>query len=226
VTDPELIDISIPLHPGIPVWPGSVGFALTQTSSIEDGDPVMNSMLDMDVHAGTHVDAPCHLIPGAASSEALPLGALVGPAWVAALEEADAVTPELLSSLGLEQDVKRLLLKTRNSALWLKDETDFKQDFVALTPDAARWLVERGIALIGVDYLSVQRFEDPPLTHEILLRAGVVVLEGLNLAAASPGAYELICLPLRLVGSDGAPARAVLRRLPPGNAQRGGKDLA
>ena len=208
-----LIDISVPLHSGIPVWPGSTGYLLTQTSCLENGDASMNSMLDMDVHVGTHVDAPCHFIPGAASSEALSLEALIGPAHVALVEDAEVVTPELLSGLGLEPNVERLLLKTRNSELWEKGESEFRSDFVALTADAARWLVDRGIVLIGIDYLSVQRFGDPPLTHEILLRSGMVVLEGLNLAGAEPGRYELICLPLRLVGSDGAPARAVLRPL-------------
>ncbi len=208
-----LIDISVPLHSGIPVWPGSTGYLLTQTSCLENGDASMNSMLDMDVHVGTHVDAPCHFIPGAASSEALPLEALIGPARVALVEDAEVVTPELLSGLGLEPNVERLLLKTRNSELWEKGESEFRSDFVALTADAARWLVDRGIVLIGIDYLSVQRFGDPPLTHEILLRSGMVVLEGLNLAGAVPARYELICLPLRLVGSDGAPARAVLRPL-------------
>ncbi len=208
-----LIDISVPLHSGIPVWPGSTGYLLTQSSRLENGDASMNSMLDMDVHAGTHVDAPCHFIPGAASSETLPLEALIGPARVALVEDAKVVTPEVLAGLGLEPNVERLLLKTRNSELWEKGEREFRNDFVALTADAARWLVDRGIVLIGIDYLSVQRFGDPPLTHEILLRSGMVVLEGLNLAGAEPGRYELICLPLRLVGSDGAPARAVLRPL-------------
>ena len=213
MTDAALIDISVPLHSGIPVWPGSTGYLLTQTSCLENGDSSMNSMLDMDVHVGTHVDAPCHFIPGAASSEALPLEALIGPAQVAVAGDADAITPELLSGLTLDTDIKRLLLKTRNSQLWEKGESEFHSDFVALTAEAARWLVERGIILIGIDYLSVQRFGDPPLTHEILLRSGVVVLEGLTLAGVEPGRYELICLPLRLVGSDGAPARAVLRPL-------------
>ncbi len=208
-----LIDISVPLHSVIPVWPGSTGYLITQSSCLENGDAYMNSMLDMDVHAGTHVDAPCHFIPGAASSETLPLEALIGPARVALVEDAKVVTPEVLAGLGLEPNVERLLLKTRNSELWEKGEREFRNDFVALTADAARWLVDRGIVLIGIDYLSVQRFGDPPLTHEILLRSGMVVLEGLNLAGAEPGRYELICLPLRLVGSDGAPARAVLRPL-------------
>ncbi len=213
MTDLGLIDISLPLHSAIPVWPGSAGYLLTQTSCLEYGATSMNSMLDMDVHVGTHVDAPCHFIQGAASSEALPLEALIGLARVVAVGDADAVTPELLSSLNLETSVKRLLLKTRNSKLWENGESEFRSDFVALTAEAALWLVDREIVLIGIDYLSVQRFGDPALTHEILLRSGVVVLEGLNLAGVEPGRYELICLPLRLVGSDGAPARAVLRPL-------------
>ena len=212
--DSELIDISIPLAPGIPVWPGSVGYALTRSSCPENGDPVMNSTLGMDVHVGTHVDAPCHFIPGGAGSEALPLDVVIGPVRVAALDEVECVTPEVLSALDLEPDVTRLLLRTRNSKLWSCGEQEFRRDFVALTAEAARWLVEHGIELVGIDYLSVQRFGDPSLTHEILLGAGIVVLEGLNLASVAPGNYELICLPLRLVGSDGAPARAVLRTVP------------
>ena len=114
----------------------------------------------------------------------------------------------------LPNGTTRLLLHTRNSELWERGVTEFRKDFVALTSDAAQWLVDQGIRLIGVDYLSVHRYGDGPLTHQILLRAGIIIVEGLNLTDVAPGKYELICLPLRLDGADGAPARAVLRKLP------------
>jgi arylformamidase len=114
----------------------------------------------------------------------------------------------------LAPTTQRLLLKTRNSELWAAGVTKFRNDYVALSADAARWVVDRGIRLVGIDYLSVQCYEDNPLTHQILMKAGVIIVEGLNLAAVEPGSYELICLPIRLVGADGAPVRAVLRALP------------
>ena len=195
----------------MPVWPGSGGFRLTRTSRLETGDEANVSRLGRDVHVGTHVDAPWHYLDNGNTVEQLPLDTLIGPAIVAYLPEADPVTASGLAGLALPPDTERLLLRTLNSELWAAGVTDFREDYVALTVDAARWVVEQGIRLIGVDYLSVQRYDDGPLTHQILLRADLIVLEGLNLADVEPGSYELICLPLCLVGAEGAPARAVLR---------------
>ena len=208
-----VIDISVPLGPLTPAWPGSAGARVTMTKTMAAGHDSNVSRLDCDVHTGTHVDAPSHFLAGGATVDALPLDVLIGPAFVASLPEAPAVTPEVLSGLGLPSGTSRLLLRTGNSRLWSSGPTGFRTDFVALTAEAARWLVDRHVRLIGVDYLSVQRYGDGPLTHRTLLGAGIVIVEGLDLSGVAPGPYELICLPLRLAGAEGAPARAVLRRL-------------
>jgi arylformamidase len=207
----------------MPIWPDSTGFHLSRTQKLEDGSPSNVSRLDCDVHAGTHVDAPRHLLENGATAEQLPLEILIGPTTVAYLPHADAITADDLAALNLPAGTERLLLRTRNSELWAAGASEFCKDYAALTADAARWLVERGIRLIGVDYLSVQRYGDSPLTHQLLLEAGIVLLEGLNLAGIAPGEYELICLPLNLVGAEAAPARAVLRQLSLSPKQTGGQ---
>ena len=209
----NIVDISLPLRPDMPTWPGSVGLRLTRTSRLEVGDSANVSRLDCDVHVGTHVDAPWHFREDGATVEQLPLDILIGPVVVAYLPELSAITASDLADLALSPGTKRLLLRMRNSELWAAGVTEFRKDYVALTADAARWVVDQGIHLIGVDYLSVQRYDDSPLVHQILLEAGVIIVEGLNLADVQPGAYELICLPICLVGAEGAPARAVLRPL-------------
>lgn len=207
----ELIDISVALEPGIPTWPGSPGLRTRMLSRMDRGDAANGSALDMDVHVGTHVDAPLHFVADGASVESLPLDALVGAAWVAVVSGHEPITRAVLEALEIPP-VERLLLRTSNSALWHDDPRPFRPDYVALKPDAAEWVVERGIRLVGIDYLSIQCFDDDPSTHRILLGAGVVVLEGLDLTEVEGGAYELIALPLKLAGAEGAPARAVLRR--------------
>jgi arylformamidase len=157
------------------------------------------------------VDAPAHFIEKGATIEQLPLDVLIGSATVVELLNDDIITPEILEALSLPEETKRLLFKTKNSALWADPAHQFNPDFVALSADAAAWLVKKGVRLVGVDYLSVQLFKDTePLTHQLLLEAGVIIVEGLNLHRARQGAYQLVCLPLKLVGSEGAPARAVL----------------
>lgn len=208
----KVIDISVPIQSGMPVWPGSVGLQLTQINSIKTGHSSNDTQLHCDVHLGTHVDAPWHFVDDGITVEQLPLDTLIGRAMVVYLPKADAITEDDLSSLNLPFRTERLLLRTQNSELWKAEVKEFKKNFVALTADAAQWIVNNGLHLIGVDYLSVQRYGDSPRTHQILLKAGVVILEGLNLAGVEPGAYELICLPICLVGAEGAPARAVLRK--------------
>lgn len=207
------LDISLTISPDLPYWPGSPPAQLHRRRDMARGDHANDSVLTCGVHTGTHFDAPLHFLADGADVTTLPLDVLIGPAVVAALPEVDAITAADLTKLNLPTDTQRLLLRTRNSEGWRRDDREFTKDFVALTADAAQWVVERGIRLIGVDYLSVQRFHDDHQTHLTLLTANVVILEGLNLAEAAPGAYELICLPLKLANSDGAPGRAVLKRL-------------
>lgn len=209
----QYLDISLTISQNLPHWPGSPPTELTRRRDMAQGDAVNDSTLFCDVHTGTHVDAPLHFLADGADVTHLSLDALIGPAVVAALPDVEAITAHDLEALNLPVDTQRLLLRTRNSEGWRRGDRAFRSDFVALTTDAAHWVVAQGIRLIGVDYLSVQRFRDNPQTHIALLQAEVVIVEGLNLAEVAPGVYELICLPLKLAGADGAPARAVLRRL-------------
>lgn len=217
----DIIDITVPLQPDMPTWPGSKGPRLTPTMRLSNGDPTNVSRLDCDLHTGTHLDAPKHVLQDGMTVDKLPLEILVGSCFVADLPEAADVTADTLADSNLPSGIERLLLRTPNSELWAKGETDFREDYAALTPDAAQWIVDQAIRLIGVDYLSVQRYGDDSTTHQILLGADTIVLEGLNLSNVQSGFYELICLPLNLLGAEAAPARAILRtmarvdRMPP-----------
>ncbi|MFO1371110.1 MAG: cyclase family protein [Candidatus Competibacteraceae bacterium] len=210
----DYLDISLTISPDLPHWPGSPRVELSRRRNMARDDAVNDSTLVCGVHTGTHVDAPLHFLADGADVTQLSLDVLIGPAVVAALPDVDAITTEDLDALNLPADTRRLLLRTRNSEIWRRGDRDFRTDFVALTADAARWVVARGIRLIGVDYLSVQIFRGDPQTHIALLQVEIVIVEGLNLAEVAPGNYELICLPLKLAGAEGAPARAVLKRLP------------
>jgi len=207
----KIIDISVPVNPDLPVWPGDNRITLERYRALSKGDDSNNSRLACSVHSGTHVDAPGHFIENGSTVEQLPLDILIGRTWVAETLAADIISPELLENLAIPSGTTRLLFKTKNSSLWSDPRHAFKTDFVALSAEAATWIVDHGIRLVGIDYLSIQLFDDPePLTHHILLKAGVIIVEGLNLQSVRPGSYRLVCLPLKLIGSDGAPSRAVL----------------
>ena len=203
----KIYDVTRPVSPAMPVWPGDPPVSLKMVKRIEDGAKDNLSHLACSVHIGTHVDAPLHFISGGGDISSLSLDALTGPATVVALPEADAITAGDLARLNLPHEVKRLLFKTRNGAL---PTAEFSKDFVALTLDAAQWIVERGVRLVGVDYLSVECFGGDGSVHRALLGAGVVAVEGLDLRDVPPGDYTLYCLPMKLVGSEGAPARVIL----------------
>lgn len=206
-----IYDITLPITPSMPVWPGDPQVVLERVASIDAGAHANVSHLKTGVHAGTHVDAPHHFLNDHRTVENLQLEALIGPALVVQIpEERTTVAAADLEAAAIPVGVERLLLKTRNSAFWRAGQNDFRPDFVGVTADGAEWLVRRGIRLVGVDYLSVAPYKQSAPTHEILLRAGVVIVEGLDLSVVPPGRYNLYCLPLKLVGSDGAPARAVL----------------
>ena len=197
----ELIDVSVPIREGMVTYPGDPVVRMERAASIENGDVVNLTRMDFGLHSGTHVDAPVHFIDGASGVDSVPLEALVGPCEVVEV-------PDLSRSsvARTPQGAERVLFKTPNSELWARDQ--FADEFARLDGEAAAVLVQRGVRLVGVDYLSVGD-ED---AHHALLEAGVVPVEGLDLRGVEPGSYELICLPLRVVGADGAPARAVLIR--------------
>jgi arylformamidase len=214
VPRPSWIDVSVILREPMPVWPGSAGFRLVRYQAIEEGAAANASRVACDVHVGTHVDAPLHFLRDGTDVAAMSLDDLIGHATVVEIpDEVDRIDAATLDRITLAPGTRRVLFKTRNSALWAGDVRHFRSDYVALTLDAASRLAQAGVRLVGVDYLSVQCFEDDPETHRVLLRAGIVIVEGLDLSAVTPGQYELVCLPLRLLGAEGAPARAVLRAL-------------
>jgi arylformamidase len=206
----RLYDVTHTLKPGMATWPAEPGPQITLIKEMAAGQPADVSYLALGVHTGTHVDAPRHFIPGGTGVDSLPLEVLNGAARVVRILDRQAIKVEELERAGLD-GVERVLFHTRNSAEW--SEVTFVEDFVYLDPEAAAWLVDHGVRLVGVDYLSVEAFDAAePRTHRTLLGAGVVIVEGLDLREIDAGDYQLMCLPLKLAGADGAPARVVLTR--------------
>jgi arylformamidase len=199
-----LIDVTLPITDNLPVWPGDPPVHLTRVS---DDLPVLSG-LSMSCHAGTHVDAPAHFLAGGAGVDALPLDVLTGPAWVVHFAGLNPLTATMFAGAAIPTGTQRLLICSDNSDRVVEA---FDPDFVALAPDAAAWLLDRGIRLVGIDGPSIEAYDAPgDPVHRALLAAGVIIVENLALAGVSPGAYELICLPLPIAGCDGAPARVVL----------------
>ena len=207
-----IYDISVPIREGMPVWPGDPEVQVRKALALARGDVANVSALSLGAHTGTHMDAPYHFLEEGLAIDRIPLELCVGPARVVEVPALVAIGPADLEPLPVRGCV-RLLLKTRNSSLWRRE--GFQGDFVHLTGEGAAFLVAAGVRLLGIDYLSVEgyRVTGAP-AHHALLRAGVFLLEGLDLSIVPPGEYELLCLPLRLTGADGAPARALLRTVP------------
>jgi arylformamidase len=199
-------DISVPIRRDMPIYAGDPPVELERVSSIADGGHANVSKVSLGVHTGTHVDAPVHFIERAPGMESVPLDALCGTAFVVdgTSIAGDSIGQDDLETLVIPEEAERVLLKTRNSELWSR--SGFTRDFLRLDGSGARFIVSRGIRTIGIDYLSIGDHE----AHRELLGAGVVPVEGLDLRHIEPGTYTFVCLPLDLVGSDGAPARAVL----------------
>lgn len=209
-----IYDVTVPISNELPTWPGDPSVQLTVWRSLSSGDSANVSMLNFGAHTGTHVDAPAHFIEGASKVESLSLDALIGEALVIELPEDARVIDEEFVRQSYVSGTERVLFKTRNSAFWSEPDPQFHTDFTYLDLPAAEWLVEQGIKLAGIDYLSIEKYASARHeTHLALLSRGVVILEGLNLSGIVAGKYELICLPLRLRSNhgDGAPARVVLR---------------
>ncbi len=207
-----IFDISVPITNALPVYAGDPGVEITRTADMEAGAGYNLSRLNFGAHTGTHVDAPRHFIRDGETVEQLDLDLLIGPARVVDMTHVDyTISARDLERANLPAGTERVLFKTRNSALW--EKPGFQQDFVALATDGAQWLVDHGVRLVGIDYLSAEAFGSPDFqVHQLLLGAKVIIVEGLNLAGIEAGAYQLICLPLKLQGAEGAPARAILTR--------------
>jgi arylformamidase len=208
----KIVDISLSVSTDIKVWPGSTGFTLTWDDRIDKGHECNNSRIACDTHFGTHIDAPLHFVANGLTVDQIVPELLIGPCQVIYLPGLRSISAETLAPLKLGPHTRRLLLKTDNSNLWMAKEQKFQENYACLTESDARWIVQHGIFLVGIDYLSIGSYNDGVKTHQVLLEANVVVLEGLNLSEADAGDFELICLPLKLAGAEGAPARVVLRK--------------
>ena len=206
----HIYDISLTVSPKSIHWPGDPDVVLERVGKMEEGAESNVTRIEMSAHTGTHVDAPFHFIPGRETVDTLPLKTLTGRAYVLHLPEVDEITAAVLERSEIPPRTRRLLFKTKNSDYWSKSKAGFQKGYVGISADGATFLVERGVKLVGVDYLSVAPFTATVPTHQILLKAGTVVVEGLDLSNVSQGRYTLYCLPLKLGGADGAPARAIL----------------
>lgn len=205
----RMYDISVGISPDLPVWPGDPPVKLERLKDVAKGDDSTVTHLSFGAHVGTHVDAPLHFLEGGDTVDHLPLRLLTGRAYVVDMGKAETIDEAALQRVNLPPRTRRVLFKTRNSELWGK-ENRFVETYVSLTPGGVNWLVKKGVQLVGVDYLSVAPFKDTVPTHRALLSAKVIILEGLDLREVSQGRYTLYCLPLKLVGAEGAPARAIL----------------
>jgi len=205
------IDISVPLRSGMVVWPGDPGVKIERVSAIGNGDPMNMSSVSMCLHTATHVDAPLHFLDGGPDMAQMPVSALIGPTRVIRVKDPKAIRARELHPLRIRRG-ERLLFKTRGARRrWRAAE--FCSDYVYLAPDAAAMLAMRGVRAVGIDYLSIGApTEEGCEVHRTLLRAGIWIIEGLDLGGVEPGLYHLVCLPLLVPGADGAPARAVLHR--------------
>lgn len=203
-------DISVPISPDMPIYPGDPAVSIEHVSEIAKGAHANVSRISFGNHTGTHLDPPIHFIPNGKTVDQLDLNVLYGPARVVDMTRVEkAITAQDLERAKLPKRAVRVLFKTRNSNLWSRP--GFQKDFVAFAWDAAQWLVDRGVKLVGIDYLSAEVFgASEPRTHRILLDAGVIIVEGLNLKEMASGNYTLACLPLKIQDGDGAPARAIL----------------
>ncbi|HWC32775.1 MAG TPA: cyclase family protein [Actinomycetota bacterium] len=209
----RVIDVSLGIHPEMLTWPGDPGVGVRPAKRLDRGDSSNVSELQLGTPTGTHVDAPWHFVEGGATVDDLDAEILVGPAVVGDMRHVeDRIGADDLERLDLAPGTSRLLFRTRNSDLWASGRRDFPDDYVALGEDGAEWLVAHEVKLVGTDFLSIERKREDgghPV-HVALLEAGVVIVEGLDLSEVTPELYLLYCLPLKIVGVDGAPARVFL----------------
>ena len=206
-------DVTLTLRPDMPTWPGEAGPRIEPLKRISRGDSSNVSTVTFGDHTGTHVDPPVHFIDGADGIDRVPVASLVGPCQVVAFQGEDHLTGAWLDGGRLPRGTERVLFKTRNSERWRDPAAPFDRDFTALDETAAHWLVRAGVRLVGIDYLSIEPFGSGKIGHPVhvaLLRAGVVIVEGLDLHELAPGAYELVCAPLKIKDGTGSPARVFL----------------
>lgn len=204
------IDISFPISNKLPKWPGSVGFNIDWHMTMPDDTNNLSSF-SIDSHLGTHLDAPLHFVNEGKSIENLDLNKLIGETYVLEIRNIKSITYQVLEKSCVPTNCKKLLIKTDNQFYWESELEDFQEDFASIDSTGAKWIIERGIHLVGIDYLSIQRFYDGPETHQILLENEVVIVETLDLRNVDQGWFELICLPMKIKGLEGSPVRAILK---------------
>jgi arylformamidase len=210
-------DITLPISEDLCVWPGDPRVEVDPDGQITAGDSANTSRIAMGSHTGTHVDAPWHFEEQGRKLEEISLDRWCGECYVTEIPaEITRIDAGHLRAAAIPPDTTRLLLKTANSRLWDRPRPwSFEMSYVALSPEAAEWVVNHGIELIGIDYLSIEAHDEPGnRTHHTLLSNETLILEGLDLRAITPGSYVLTCLPMRIERGDGAPARAMLSRRP------------
>ncbi len=209
--DNEIIDISVFVDKDLVVWPGNDSIEFKKVKSLESGDLVNDTDMYFNIHSGTHIDAPLHHLKNGDSVEKVSLDTLIGETYVVFLPGVNKITADLLekksSKIG---ETKRILFKTDNSLLWEQGDKIFNEDFAALTECGAKWIVDKRINLVGIDYLSIQRFQNEPEVHKILFNDSIVILEGINLTNVNEGRYHLVCLPVKFKDVEAAPVRAIL----------------
>ena len=205
-----IFDITLTVSNDLPVWPGDPAINFYRVADVHHGDVCTLSRLESGSHIGTHLDAPLHFIKGGTTVDQLDLTVLMGPCVVVYAPDATVIDAALLDSLSIPTGTRRLLFHTRNSEIWARGDNVFHTDYVGIAPSGADWIVGRGIQLVGVDYMSVAPYGDTIVPHQILLGAGIIAVENLNLSGIEAGNYQLICLPLKLKDGDGAPVRAIL----------------
>ncbi len=209
----KYFDITLTLSSSIPIWPGDPKFQSEKILSFEKGDNVNVTKIMMGVHTGTHVDAPLHFLREGSSVDAIHIESLIGMCRIIEINDTTLITAGDLKAFSIGK-CTRLLIKTKNSNLWMNAGGNFEKNFVSISKDAAEYLAETEVRLVGIDYLSIEGFNadiSHPV-HNILLQNGIIILEGLDLSIVPPGEYELICLPMKIENAEGAPARAVLRQ--------------
>ncbi len=204
------IDITFPISEKLPKWPGSIGFKKTIHMEIATHGNNLSSF-EIDSHFGTHIDAPFHFDEYGKKVDQLDLNKLIGEVFVLELRGIRSISGSDLANSKIPKGCNKLILKTDNQIYWDENNQIFQEEFCSINESGAKWLNENGFHLIGIDYLSIQRFNDGPETHQILLNAEIIILESLNLKNVTQGLYDIICLPLNLQGFEGSPVRALLK---------------
>lgn len=206
------IDVSVGIDPELAVWPGGTHVEYIRVNEMQKGAASNDTAININLHTGTHIDAPRHFIADGHTIDLLDIEVLLGEVYVAEIYGTDAISEKDLIDAGIPEGVKRLFVKTENSMIWKTSPNIFHHNFIAFDLDAAMWIVKKGIKLIGIDYLSIQKYKGDVKVHQIILGNNIIALEGVDLSKVKKGYYEMICLPLRLKGVEASPVRVLLQK--------------